>query len=148
MGNGRDFWFQLLVKEISQCLAIESTTVRLCEFLRSQDEQVEESGPGLRAPDTELGVCVGWATSLAADASVSLATLASPPGEALLTHSVSSKAERRLLLIPWADVLFHKLKLRDTGPQVEGWAGCPHQTPPTSLSKETDRPHNSTPWAQ
>ena len=147
MGNRRDFWFHL-VKEISQRLAIESTTVRLCEFLRSQDEQVEESGPGLRAPDTELGVCVGWATSLAAHASVSLVTLASPPGEALLTHSVSSKTERRLLLVPWADVLSHKLKLRGTGPPVEGWAGCPHQPPPTSLSKETDRPHSFTPWAQ
>lgn len=42
--------------------------------------KLEESGPGLRAPDTELGVCVGWATSLATHASVSLATLASPPG--------------------------------------------------------------------
>ena len=63
MGNGRDFWFHL-VKEIGQRLAIESTTVRLCESLRSQDEQVEESGPGLRAPDTELVVCVGWVNLL------------------------------------------------------------------------------------
>lgn len=82
-------------------------------------KQWRNLGPGLRAPDTELGVCVGWATSLAAHASVSW-----PPWRALQGGTSDPlcviRGRKEASACPMGRCAVHKLKLRDTGPQVEG----------------------------